>query len=250
MKEQNFVSYGDKSQQQRRDEIIKLMKECDIPDNELLLNTGLFLVPQTLSRILFMDFLYRQILDVQGIIIDFGTRWGQNLSLFTSMRGIYEPYNRLRKIVAFDTFEGFVRIDLKDGDSTMMKNGNYSVPAGYEKYLNTLITLQEAESPLAHIKKFEVIKGDAPLELEKYLDSHPETIIALAYFDFDLYEPTRDCLKLIRDRLTKKSVLGFDEINDADCPGETLALKEVLGLNTYGIKRFPYNSRTSYLVIE
>ena len=56
------------------------------------LNLGLFLTPQALSRILFMDFLYRQILDIQGVVIELGCRWGQNLSLFSSLRGIYEPF--------------------------------------------------------------------------------------------------------------------------------------------------------------
>jgi len=98
----SIVTHGDSGQSERRNDMLKLFKECPIPENEMLLNMGLFLVPQTLSRILFMDFLYRQILPVQGVVFDLGTRWGQNLSLFTTLRGIYEPFNRLRKIVAFD----------------------------------------------------------------------------------------------------------------------------------------------------
>ena len=90
----NLVTYGDSSQADRRRQRLDLVRNCPIPDGELLLNMGLFLVPQTLSRILFMDFLYRQILDVQGIVMDFGCRWGQNALLFTAMRGIYEPFNR------------------------------------------------------------------------------------------------------------------------------------------------------------
>ncbi len=46
------------------------------------------------------------------------------------------------------------------------------------------------------------------------------------------------------------SVIGFDELNDHLCPGETLAVKEVLGLNNHSIRRFPYNSRTSYMVFD
>lgn len=34
--------------------------------------------------------------------MEFGVRWGQNLALFESFRGIYEPYNYNRKIVGFD----------------------------------------------------------------------------------------------------------------------------------------------------
>jgi hypothetical protein len=86
--------------------------------------------------------------------------------------------------------------------------------------------------------------------LPKYLEKNPETIIALAYFDFDVYEPTKICLEAIKPRLVKGSVLGFDELNDPDSPGETLALMEVFGLNNINLKRFPYASRTSYFVVE
>ena len=37
-------------------------------------------------------------------------------------------------------------------------------------------------------------------------------------------------LELIKPRLTKGTVLGFDELNDPDSPGETLAVMETLGL--------------------
>ena len=52
--------------------------------------------------------LYQKILNVHGVVIEFGTRWGQNLALFESFRGMYEPYNHFRKIIGFDTFEGFL----------------------------------------------------------------------------------------------------------------------------------------------
>jgi len=249
-KDFGIVTHADESQPHRREQLVKLLKSCPIPDNEILLNMGLFLVPQTLSRILFMDFLYQKILNIQGVIFDFGTRWGQNLSLFTALRGIYEPFNRLRKVVGFDTFEGFPSITKEDGKSEMMVEGGYSVIEGYADYLSNILNIHEQESPLSHIKKYEVIKGDATTEVKKYFDRNPETIISLAYFDFDLYEPTKECLLAIRGRLVRGSVLGFDELNDHDCPGETLAVKEVLGLKRYPVRRFPPSARTSYLVID
>lgn len=242
-----FIRYGDSSQQQRQAKLVELLKSSPIPEDELLMNLGLFLTPATLSRILFMDSLYRQALEVQGVVLDFGCRWGQNASLFTAMRGIYEPFNRIRKVVAFDTFEGHKSVTKKDG---AMKRGGYSVSRGYEGFLEQVLALQEQESPLQHIRKFEVIKGDACKTVPAYLKRHPETVVALAYFDFDVYKPTVECLSAIKDRLTRGSVLGFDELVEPVCPGETAALKEVLGLGTYAIKRSPINARASYLVVD
>ena len=88
------------------------------------------------------------------------------------------------------------------------------------------------------------------VQFEKYLKDHPETIVALAYFDFDIYEPTKKCLELIRPHLVKGSMIGFDELNDPDSPGETRALAETFGLNNIKLRRFRYASRVSYFIIE
>ena len=80
-----------------RKSFLKLFKECPLPEDELLYNLGLFINRQTLSRILFFHDLYRKIININGIIIEFGVRWGQNLALFESFRGIYEPYNFFTK---------------------------------------------------------------------------------------------------------------------------------------------------------
>ncbi len=244
------ITYESTDESSIRAQVIETFKQCPIPETEILSNLGLFLNSKNLSRILFMDHLYQQIIDVQGIVIEFGVRWGQNMSLFAAIRGIYEPFNRHRKIVGFDTFKGFPAITEKDGKSKLMRVGADSVSENYIDYLNTLMELQEKDNPLSHIKKFELVAGDAVVEIGKYLTEHPETIIALAYFDFDLYEPTRKCLEVIRPYLVKGSVLGFDELNDPDSPGETVALKEVFELNKISLRRYRHASRVSYFIME
>jgi hypothetical protein len=216
----------------------------------MLSNLGLFLESKNLARILFMDFLFRQIVDVQGVVMEFGTRWGQNLALFAALRGIYDPFNRHRKLVGFDTFRGFPAIAPEDGRAAMMRPGQLAVAPEYEAYLARVLATHEGLNPLAHLRKFALRAGDAPVELPRYLEEAPETIVALAYFDFDLYEPTRRCLELIRPRLTRGSVVGFDELNDPDSPGETRALMEVFGLPNVRLRRFPHVSRASYFVVE
>ncbi len=244
------ISYDNVQEKSAREEFLELFKNCPLPDDEILSNLGLFLNSKNLARILFVHHLYTQIIDIPGIIIEFGTRWGQNTSLFAALRGIYDTFHRHRKIVGFDTFKGFPSIHLKDGKSELMEKGKLSVSENYAEYLRKIIKCQERDNPLSHIQKYEIVAGDATIEFEKYLEAHPETIIALAYFDFDIYEPTKKCLELIKPRLIKGSVLGFDELNDPDSPGETLALMEIFGLNNIRIKRFPYASRVSYFVVE
>lgn len=247
---EKIKTYASKTENQIRNDQLEHFKNCPIPENQIMSNLGMFLNSKTLARILFMEHIYKQIVDVPGVVIEFGTRWGQNLSLFAALRGIYEPFNRHRKLIGFDTFEGFPSLHEKDGASDMMRVGELTTTERYVDYLDRQIHLQEQDNPLAHIKKYELCKGDATVELDRYLDRNPETIIALAYFDFDIYEPTKVCLEKIKDRLTKGSIIGFDELNDHDSPGETLALMEVFGLGRIQLKRLPITSRTSYFVVE
>ena len=233
-----------------RQNLIKSFKECPIPDNEIFSNLGLFLSRQNLSQLLFVNEIYQQILDVHGVIMEFGVRWGRNMALYESMRGIYEPFNHNRKIIGFDTFEGFPSVNEKDGKSDIIEVGAYNVTDNYEQYLAGILDYHEQESPIAHIKKYELVKGDAVSSIQQYLERNPQTIVAFAYFDFDIYEPTVACLSAIKDRLTKGSIIGFDELNHKDYPGETLALKEVLGLDRYQIRHSKFSPTQSYIVIE
>ncbi len=248
--ETGVKTYDNAEERRIRGRMLQLFKEAPVPQDQLLSNLGIFLNSKTLSRILAIDHLYRLAIDIPGIIMEFGVRWGQNCSLFAALRGIYEPFNRHKKIVGFDTFEGFPAVAPQDGASEMIYKGNLAVTPGYKEYLEEILRCQEQDNPLGHITKFELRKGDAALEVDRYLAENPQTIVALAYFDFDLYEPTKKCLSSIRPRLVKGSVLGFDELNDPDSPGETLALLELLGLSNIRLKRFRYASRVSYFVVE
>lgn len=197
----------------------------------------LFLRRQSVSRILYYNELYKKIVSVPGVICEFGVQWGSGLSQLMAFRGIHEPYNHTRKIYGFDTFSGFPTIDAKDGGYSEV--GDYSVNSNHFNLLEEILTIQESFSPLSHIKKFDLIKGDVSHTVEPWLSENPHVIIAMAIFDMDIYKPTKDALQKILPRLTKGSILVFDELNEAVFPGEMRALDEVLGINNLQLKRDP-----------
>jgi len=245
--------YSNETEQETRNNMWTMLQTCPIPPESQLPNLGLFLNSKNLSRILMMDFLYRQILNTHGVIMEFGTRWGQNLSLFAALRGIYEPFNRHRKIIGFDTFEGFPAISPEDNTSSPFAHiGGLMTTVGYETFLDGVMHLQEQDAPLSHIKKYEIIKGDASKTIYDYMGSHTETLISLAYFDFDMYKPTADCLGAIWDRCMVGTVIAFDELCDYDSPGETVAFIEAV-TNYVGkvkLRRSQFTSRISYFIVE
>lgn len=227
--------------------LLNALKHSSIPDNEVLSNLGLFMPRQLLARILFINHLYQNILTVHGSIFEFGVRWGQNMSLFSNLRSIYEPFNYNRAVVGFDTFSGFPSVAEEDGGR--WKENDYSVTKNYGGYLEKIIQDHEKNAPLSHKKKCEIIKGDAIEEIHSYLDENPHTIVALAYFDFDLYQPTKECLLAIKDRMPKGSVIAFDELNCKEFPGETKALLDVFGVHNVALQRVPFVPLCSYFIV-
>jgi hypothetical protein len=57
-----------------------------------------------------------------AVIMEFGVRWGRNLALFDSFRGIYEPHDCTRKVIAFDTCEGFAGTAGQDGTAETQRS--------------------------------------------------------------------------------------------------------------------------------
>jgi len=219
-------------------------------DEELLVNLGLFMRSGALAKLLFLNEMYQKIVDLPGIVCEFGVWWGQSLVVLENLRAVYEPYNYTRRVVGFDTFSGYVGIGDKDRRSDTIEEGVYAVPEGYESFLRDLLDYHEKENVSGHIKKHELIKGDAVKTSKTYFESNPEALVALAFFDMALYEPTKACLESIRPRLVKGSIIAFDELCNKAYPGETEAALEVLGLKDFSVKRSRFLPDRSYFVVE
>jgi hypothetical protein len=237
----------DDIQVQGKNKLIELLDSNIIDKEELIDNLQLFVGRQSIQRLLFLADIYKEIVNTHGIIMEFGVRWGTNISNLIKLRSILEPYNPTRKIVGFDTFSGFPEITEEDGKNLTIKPGSHDTTQNYYNYLDMILACHEAESPISQIKKFELVKGDATITTEDYLNKNPETLIALAYFDFDIYKPTKIVLERIKQRLVRNSVVVFDELCYQRFPGETIAFMEVLGANNYDLYRNPNSGTVSYI---
>jgi hypothetical protein len=252
MKDSGFgtKSSADKAYQGRRIALADMLRKSPIPDSELTANLGLYIERMHLSRILLMHELYKRILKVPGAVAEFGVRWGQNVALFNAFRGMYEPYNYTRKVIGFDSFSGFPSVSAEDASAAGQVNaGDYGVSDGWQQSLEALLQHHETLSPLPHLRKSELVAGDATETFPKYLEKHPELIVALAYFDFDIYQPTKECLALLMPRLPKGALVVFDELNCPEFPGETLAVEHVLGIRNLRLERDPNNPYVSWFEV-
>jgi Macrocin-O-methyltransferase (TylF) len=221
-----------------------------LPIDDLLVNLPLYMRSSTVAKLLWINELYQLVEPIPGVIMEFGAWWGANMALFDSLRAVYEPYNYSRRVIGFDTFAGYPPPQPQDGIDSRVHSGAYAVAPEYPEHLASVLDCHERENPMGHIRKHELITGDASETIHDYLSAHPETVIALAYFDMQLYEPTKACLKAIRPHLVRGSVLAMDELNAAEYPGETVAFREAFGLDRYAMRRSRFLPDRTYVVVD
>lgn len=227
--------------------LAQLLATSPILPHELADNLALYLRRQPLTDLLSLDALYRMILDTPGVIMEFGVHRGRHLAALTALRGVHEPYNPHRRIIGFDTFTGFPEVTAVDAASPAAVPGRFAVPADYPQHLRDVLDAHEDGEHLRHIRRTLLVQGDVRDTLPRYLAQNGQTIVALAYFDLDLYEPTRDTLRAVLPYLSKGSVLAFDQLGHAKWPGETAALRDVLGSGHARLNVLPGRATPAYL---
>ncbi len=212
-----------------------------------------FIPRQAISYFLARNEAYQKILKLHGSILDFGVFRGASFFSWIHLSSIYEPYNHTRKIIGFDSFQGFSEIGKEDcgiegGDLALKVQGGMAYDGAEE--LREGISLSDLNRPLGHITKGLIVEGELPSSCKEYFELHPETIVAMANFGLGLYEPTLKILQLIKPRLVRGSLLVFEDLNQATWPGETQALFEVFGSSEINISRLPYCPHISWVQID
>jgi hypothetical protein len=211
-----------------------------------------FVSRQALTKFIARLEIFKLQQDINGSIVEVGVHRGASLMSWAHFSSILEPVNYLRKIIGFDTFEGFPEVGIKDskGVSEHLKKGGFSCDESPELDLLNAINIFDVNRLMNHIPKCEIIKGDVSKTLPQYLEENPHLLVSLLHLDADLYEPTKTSLQLLLPRMPKGAIILFDELNMKLFPGETLALLEILPINKYSIRRFSFATSMSYLVIE
>ncbi len=233
--------------------LVRAFQESSLPVGLRLQNFARHVRRQDVARFLAKHELFKQALNVNGSIVECGVFAGGGLSAWHHFSAIYEPYNHTRRIIGFDTFEGFPSIHEKDvigGKSQHLETGALQTSPTIQAELENLIKLHDSNRPIGHIPKVELVRGDATQTIPAYFEKHPHHIISLVYLDFDIYEPTKVALEALLPRIPKGGIVAFDELNCPEFPGETIALAESLGLGKVSLRRFPFDPYVSYFVRE
>ena len=127
-------------------------------------NFARFVSRQTLALFLAKNALFEKVLHVLGSIVKCGVFMGGGLFTWAQLSAIYEPVNHNRKIIGFDSFDGFPSLssnDLGDGqesDIAYKRVGGYKFDGLDE--LSSGVRLYDLNRPSGFISKVEMVKGD------------------------------------------------------------------------------------------
>jgi hypothetical protein len=238
------------SQIEARAVLLKLFAERPISDEHLLTNLGLFSRASALAKTFFLFEAYSLIKPIPGDIFVFGVWLGQDMVLLESLRAILEPYNASRTLVGFDTFSGYTDLSAEDKISDVVNASGYGVPEDYEQYLHELLRYHRLENAMGHAVRHKLVCGDVSETVGAYINENQQSLIALAYFDMALYEPTLAALSSIGPRLIPGSVLVFDELNDPRYPGESKAYREWICNRPHQLLRSKFLPDRTYLILK
>ena len=233
-----FQSQEENSYFEKRKNILKKQDAEFFADNPYLFATRQE-TGDTLARVE----LFQKICDIPGYIVECGSNTGNHLMLFALLSTVYEPYAINRKIISFDTFEGFRSINAEaDGELSEKDFSNADL-----NLLENCVNIYDMNRHLSHMNKISLVKGNAVETIPEWKRKNKEVVISLLYLDFDIYEPTVVALENLFELVPKGGIIAFDQFSYENFPGETLAFKDILGLD-YPLKKFTYHPFISYFV--
>lgn len=133
---------------------------------------------QDVARFLVRYEIFKLSLPAMGSIVECGVHAGGGLAGWMHFSSILEPYNYNRRVIGFDTFEGFPTIHGKDykklkGSAEFLHPGGLKIHKSMFEEISGLIAIHDKNRPLGHLPKVELVKGNACETIPKYLESSP-----------------------------------------------------------------------------
>lgn len=217
-----------------RERLRSMFTSTPLANDELMFNLGLYVRSSLLVKFLVLDDLYRRILPIPGALVEFGVWRGQSLVLLENLRAIHAPFDKVREIVGFDTFEGY-------------ESGAYRTGAEYEEYLQELLNVHEGINAFGHLRgNHRLIAGNVADTAPRFFSDFKH-FVALAIFDIGAHTPTYYALLSLRSHLLPGSVLLMDNLNE---PGEAKAFKDAFGSMHYRAEKCPLYPSKTIITVE
>jgi hypothetical protein len=251
--ESSVLTFSNDESLTARKEIFEMMNSYIATEDEKERSLGLFLRGSLLARILATVDLYKQIIDIPGVILDIGTWRGQTAVICENLRAIFEPLHFNRRIICFDTFKGYKGFSEKDNVTDLHHEGTYSLGGNtYAQWLRSILVLHEKSNAMGHVHgKHSVVEGDSRETIPRFFAEHSAEIVALAFFDLNAYLPTKEAFEQVWERLVPGGLIAFWQMTRESVPAEAMFYSaKVLNTSSHRIRRAQTYPGLCYLVKE
>lgn len=224
-----------------------IFEESKCPTEAKIANFSKYVRRQSIARFIALYEIFKRQIKIKGSVVECGVHHGGGLMAWAKLSAMLEPYNYHRKIIGFDTFSGFPEVSEIDLRNKNTKEGMFAEEYDVYSELSEVIKQFDENRFINQIPKVELVKGDASITIPKYIEDNPHLIISLLFLDFDIYKPTTVALQSFLPRMPKGAIIAFDEINNVDWPGETLAMLEKFDLNLKQLECFEFEPNVSFI---
>tara|TARA_B100000795_G_scaffold259880_1_gene235233 strand:+ start:5840 stop:6559 length:720 start_codon:yes stop_codon:yes gene_type:complete len=228
----------------------ELIKKSKTSSYSQINNFPKFIRRQQIAKFLARYEVFKRQVNIKGSIVECGVDEGFGVMTFAHFSAILEPYQYFRKIIAFDTFAGFPSISDKDKKNKKSKKGTFKRDYNTYDDLKKSINTFDKNRFLNNRSKIELIKGDAIKTIPKYLKKNKHLLISLLWLDFDIYEPTKVALENFLPIMPKGSIIVFDELNNKEWPGETLAFLDQKNIKYKRLETIVFEPNLSFIQIK
>jgi hypothetical protein len=183
---------------------------------------------------------FKQTSTVRGEILEFGIFKGNSFFRWIKFRDLLEQTSS-RKVIGFDIFGDFPAAQFEGDkqrrdDFVEETNGGKSI---------SLEEMQELLDKQSLSKNVELIKGDILVTLKNYLEKNPHLKISLLHIDVDLYEPVKEILEQLYDRVSTGGIIILDDYGTF--AGTNKAVDDFFN-NKAEVKKLPFSNTISYIV--
>lgn len=183
---------------------------------------------------------FKQTSTVRGEILEFGIFKGNSFFRWIKFRDLLEQTSS-RKVIGFDIFGDFPEAQFEEDkqrrdDFVSETNGGKSI---------SLEEMQELLERQSLSKNVELVKGDILVTLQNYLSKNPHLKVSLLHIDVDLYEPVKEILELLYDRVSTGGIIILDDYGTF--AGTNKAVDDFFN-NKAEVKKLPFSNTISYIV--
>lgn len=163
---------------------------------------------------------------VGGSIAECGVYFGGGYFNFANALSAFEPYNYPCKVIGFDTFEG--NQSLSEQDSRLLHEEHlYEAPV-YDDLLRA-IEVFDADRPLGHLPKLELIRGDLVDTAPAYMRDNPGTMWRIICLSVNVFAPSVAAITNFWPRLQAGGALVFHGLHHGNGIEAVEAAFEALG---------------------